>query len=150
MKTVITLDPEYIPWEPGAPVVKLRRKRHKTLQVVLPLLAFVLLCGGVALFGGAQGKTPPVAPVADVTPVPTAAGTPVALPTPALLTRGQPGRVAVIRGNSVSFFTCATFVVRAGETVLAQGETGDGPIVDVSEQQQGVSVECESETFELR
>jgi hypothetical protein len=146
MKTVITLDPEYIPWEPGNPVVRLRRKRNKTLAAVLGIGFAVVICGGMAYLGSQQKAiTEPPHDLAAA-PVPTAMATPGAIPTPALITRGQPGRLAVMRGNVVSFFPCETYMIRAGETIVETGDTENGPVVDVTGHEE-VVIECEHETF---
>lgn len=149
MKTVITLDPEYIPWEPGAPVVRLRRKRNKTLAAILGVGFCVLICGGMLFF--AQQKQQAVTPpdLVDAAPVPTALPTLGILPTPALITQGTPGQLAIQRGNVVSFLPCTIYRVRNGDAVIvAEGDTASGPIVDVSDQQ-GVRIECENQVFEF-
>jgi len=146
MKTVITLDPEYIPWEPGNPTVRLRRKRNKTLAAILVVVAMVFLFGG-GLFMSSQNK--PGTPAAlEAAPVPTAPATWAVVPTPALITRAQPGRLAVIDGNTASFFPCGVYGVRSGETVIATGDATDGVIVDVTGYE-GVTIECENQIVEL-
>lgn len=148
MKTVITLDPEYIPWEPGAPVVRLRRKRNKALAAVLSI-GFMFVIVGALVIVNSQRHTPgePVEALVAATQ-PAEQATPVAVPTPALVTRGQPGRLAVVRHNVVSFFVCDTFAVRSGEALLEAGDTANGPIVDVSGKGE-VSIECADEIYKL-
>ena len=147
-KTVITLDPEYIPWEPGAPVVKLRRRRNKKMAAIVSAVVGVLLCGGLGLYG--YLNRPPETPVelpalADVAP----AVTPGHAPTPSLITQAQPGQLAIVQDNVVRFFLCASYSVMSGETILSEGTTVEGAIVDVS-RSEGVVIECENETFNLQ
>ena len=142
MKRVITLDPEYIPWEPGAPVVRLRRRRNKTLGAALGIGLALLLCGAMALLG-TQNKlqTQPTATSAAATAQPTA--TPGIVPTPQLITQGRPGYLTLVRRNVVNFLQCeGAFVIRSGNAdVLAVGDdTLDGPIIDVSVGE--VHIEC--------
>jgi hypothetical protein len=146
MKSIITLDPEYIPWEPGNPVVRLRRKKNKALLAILGIGFFVMVFGGGLFFAQQNSALGTPAPDLVAAPVPTARPTPVAQPTPALLAQGQPGKLAVIRGLVVSFFPCATYSVRAGETVIGAGDTASGPIIDVTNYGE-VTIECEHEAF---
>lgn len=147
MKTTISLDPEYIPWEPGAPVVRLRRtKAQRRLTAFLSAGALALLFGAFLGYGYLSQAQPatPEAP-ATVAAVPTPGATAAAYAPPALVMNSPPpGTLAIVRDNTAVFFRCDAYRVRLGEHVLAEGTTEAGALVTAIA---AVTVECDHETF---
>lgn len=138
MRTLVTLDPEYIPWAPSAPEVKLRRKRNKFVSAALPIVMGILVIGGIWLFVNrgtlSQGDgvgTAATSTVAGGTATDSREGESVAAsPAPAdVLSVGRPGALALRRGNSVTFLTCATYTATVGAQVYA-GNTAGGPVIN--------------------
>jgi len=125
MKTVVTLDPEYIPWESDKPIVRLRRRHNKKLQALASFGGLALLIGGALLASSLNKPAKPVTPlVVTVTPVVT----PEVTPTPA----GRPGYLTIVRDNVTSFFPTKTYTIYDEQTtILSSGDTDAGPVVRV-------------------
>ncbi len=136
MRTLVTLDPEYIPWAPSAPEVKLRRKRNK-LSAALPIVMGILVIGGIWLFvnrgtlsqGDGVGTAATSTVAGGTATAPREGGEVAASPAPAeVLTTGRPGALGLRRGNSVTFLPCATYTATVGAQVYA-GKTDTGPVL---------------------
>lgn len=141
MRTLVTLDPEYIPWAPSAPEVKLRRKRNKFVTAALPIVMGILVIGGIWLFVNrgalSQGDgvdLPATSAVAGDSTIDSREGESVAAsPAPAdVLTAGRPGALGLRRGNTVTFLPCATYTATVGTQVYA-GETSTGPVISCND-----------------
>lgn len=145
-RLVISLDPEYIPWE--TEVVRLRRRKIKVgKKGVFVILAVALIAISliVVLTVGKHSQS------ANATPAPVVAPSPSPIPAtfapPTLAPVGKPGALAVVRDSSLTFYPCQTFTVWEGETIIATGETLSAPVVNITGKV--VRIACNHEIFEL-
>ena len=163
-KTVVNLDPEYIPWE--VQEERVRRRRRKRLppqaKAVVTVVAVLLLVGGGILAVIYQPWKQLPAEVVGSSPAPeagggeedVAAGNPAAdsspLPTPTRppkdLLKGRPGSLGLLDGLAVTYLPCSPFTVttQAGATV---GTTEDGPVVNVTGED--FILECDGQVVDL-
>jgi len=132
MRTVVSLDPDFIPWEHE--VVRLRRKKLP-LPARLALLAslavvvfgglFLIVSGGVSLpIPGVSGSLPEVA---------EAVGS-VRDPEPTALSNatGRPGRLTVQDGRTWSYWACDSYYLQVSGGDVYTGTTETGPVIDVT------------------
>lgn len=144
MKRVVTLDPDYVPWQ--APLVKLRRKRLSKAQRFM-LIALL----GVLGFGGwrftratpAPTHTPVVVPTMGVT---EAELSPLATPSPAVCpaATGQAGSLTLQYGCAATRFPCRQYTLAAqGRLAAHAGETAAGPVVVIPPELDVVRLICD-------
>jgi hypothetical protein len=134
-KTLITLDPEYIPWEDTDNLVPLIRRSNPLILLAM----FVLVGGGYLgvravvsnslMFGG--GGEPPASTVGEVAISPPVDVAPTAMPTgiatlPPATFSGRAGAVGVRYSSSVMYLPCETWG-RAEDQSLS---TAEGPLID--------------------
>jgi len=129
MRTFITLDPEYLPWAPETPNVKLRRKHNKIVEFMLPLCLMALMMGGIFLYLNRESLTQgsvhdPIAGAA--TPAVTAMVGERATMSPvdvAAPTMGQIGALTLIRKRDQITLYCKEYRLIADDEIISQGST---------------------------
>ena len=145
VKRVVTLDPDYVPWQ--APLVKLRKRRLSQGQ------RFMLIAVLVALgFGGWRfTRATPAQPITTPTPVGAvieAELSPLATPSPVVcpVATGQAGCLTVQYGCAATRFPCRQYALPAqGSLAAQQGETAAGPVVIIPSNMAVARVTCDGE-----
>jgi hypothetical protein len=150
-RVVISLDPEYVPWEnTDDSIVRLRRKKRPGVAIAFALLVPVVIAAAVFALPHLQQTTdstppPTVEEVADGQPTPAATVPPT--PTPDLFA-GRAGSLGLRFGDaSITFFPCNTYTVTLGAAPPQRGDTHAGPVVLV--ERYPVEVWCDTGTWIL-
>lgn len=136
-RVVISLDPEYVPWEnTDDSIVRLRRKKRPGVAIAFALLVPVVIAVAVFILPELQqtdSAPPPVetveVEVADGQPTPDATVPPTATPD---LFAGRAGSLGLRFGDqSISFFPCNQYTVTVGAALPQRGDTRGGPVIIV-------------------
>jgi len=132
MRTFVTLDPEYIPWAPHTPNVKLRRKHNKFLAAVMPVLALAIVVGAMVLYMNwdkfgvplAQGDVHPIAGTeAEALTTPVSEGAGVVDASASVPAIGKIGYLTLRTKKGDVLYECNTYRVLSRGDVVAQGDT---------------------------
>lgn len=134
MRTFVTLDPEYLPWAPDTPNVKLRKKHNRLLEAVIPIIAIVVVMGGIWLYVNrgtlTQGDGVAAAPTVVAAALP---GAPVVTResvtrtdslSAAAPTMGQFGAITLLLKRDKQFtLYCQEYRLIVGNETIRQGNT---------------------------
>lgn len=128
--TVVSLDPELVPWAPTEPNIKLRRKHNKVLEAVLPILGVIGLMVAMWLFSirgtftkgnGAQNPTAgDAAPVGAIVAGESVTHSLIGAASPSM---GQYGAVVFILKKGELTFYCKSYKAIYQNKMLGSGET---------------------------
>jgi len=136
-RVVITLDPEYIPWEADENIVKLRHPRPKWLRWTLRVAPFVALI--------VMGLVAWLVPHITLTAAPpSAAVSPLATPINSPAT--TPGQLTLVRRDGLETLYCTRYTIFAGAEILGRGSTARGALLDISAYRQ-IEVVCDGKTI---
>jgi hypothetical protein len=134
-RTVITLDPEYVPWQAGAPdPVRLRRPPQPKWFFLVKVGVFILGFFGLALFTALSRQAPGAAPQTQLpapgvsSPLSTADPNSQAL----IVYGGQAGTITLSFSTGKREFTCSAYQVAGDDgQIFAAGDTSQGPIISM-------------------
>ena len=140
-RVVISLDPEYVPWEnTDDSIVRLRRKKRPGVAIAFTILVPVLIAAAVFILPKLQQTDSTPAP--QPTEVAVAhAQSPIATPTHDLFA-GRAGSLGLRFGdNSITFLPCSIYTATVAGQIFA-GDTTAGPVIEIISYP--TEVECDS------
>lgn len=132
MRTIVTLDPEFIPWAPSVPNVKLRRKHNKFLVAIMPVLAVAIAMGAILLYLNRDkfgtplaqgGDAPTVDTAAEVLTTPVSEGAGAVDASASVPAIGKIGYLTLRTKKGDVLYECSTYRVTSRGDLVAHGNT---------------------------